>query len=236
MQALTSPSAGVRWWYNWAKTPDGGVASSYQGLGVEYVPMIWGSNFISGAASQIPKGSKYLLTFNEPNFGSQSNLTPEQAAALWPQIEQIANSFNPPLKIVSPSPNYCGGSCNETNPFTWFDKFFAACPNCRVDYIAVHWYACTLSALKSHITNAKKYGKPIWLTEFSCLDSPGDAAGEKTYMDQAVPYLESEPAVFRYAWFTGRDGAAGREALLGSGSGTLTPLGQDYVSLAPACR
>jgi hypothetical protein len=226
----------VRWWYNWAKTPDGGVASSYQGLGVEYVPMIWGSNFISGAASQIPKGSKYLLTFNEPNFGSQSNLTPEQAAALWPQIEQIANSFNPPLKIVSPSPNYCGGSCNETNPFTWFDKFFAACPNCRVDYIAVHWYACTLSALKSHITNAKKYGKPIWLTEFSCLDSPGDAAGEKTYMDQAVPYLESEPAVFRYAWFTGRDGAAGREALLGSGSGTLTPLGQDYVSLAPACR
>ena len=100
----------------------------------------------------------------------------------------------------------------------------------------MHWYACSLSALQSHINNAKKYGKPIWLTEFSCLDSPGDAAGEKTYMDQAIPYLEGEPSVFRYAWFTGRDGTAGREALLGAGSGQLTPLGQDYTSLAPVCR
>jgi hypothetical protein len=55
-------------------------------------------------------------------------------------------------------------------------------------------------------------------------------------MDQAIPYLEGEPTVYRYSWFTGRDGTAGREALLAAGSGQLTPLGQDYVSLAPACR
>jgi hypothetical protein len=55
-------------------------------------------------------------------------------------------------------------------------------------------------------------------------------------MDQAVPYLENEPAVFRYAWFTGRSSGSPQVNLLGSGSGTLTPLGQDYVSLAPACR
>ena len=88
---------------------------------------------------------------------------------------------------MSPAPNYCGGNCNETNPFTWFDKFFAACPGCRVDHVAVHWYACSLSALQSHINNTKKYGKPIWLTEWSCLDSPGDAAGEKTPWTRPSP-------------------------------------------------
>jgi hypothetical protein len=236
MQALSSPASGIRWWYNWAKTPDSGVSATFPGLGVEFVPMIWGSNFISGAASQIPKGSKYLLTFNEPNSGSQSNLTAAQAATLWPQIEQIANSFHPPLKIMSPGLNYCGGTCNATSPFTWFDAFFAACPNCRVDYLAVHWYACSLSALRSYINQMKKYNKPIWLTEWSCLDSTSDAAGEQTYMNQAVPYLESEPAIFRYSWFTGRDSSATQVNLLGSGSGTLTPLGQDYVNLARSCH
>jgi hypothetical protein len=234
LQALSTGPSGMRWWYNWAKTPDSGVTGAYQSAGVEFVPMIWGSNFISGAASQIPQGAKYLLTFNEPNFGSQANLTPAQAAALWPQIQQIADARG--LKIVSPALNYCGGNCNETDPFSWFDKFFAACTNCRVDYLAVHWYACSLSALQNYINGMKKYGKPIWLTEWSCLDSPGDASGEQSYMNQAVPYLESEPAVFRYAWFTGRDGTAGRESLLGTASGQLTPLGQDYVTLAPACR
>jgi hypothetical protein len=90
-------------------------------------------------------------------------------------------------------------------------------------------------ALKNYIGQMKKYGKPIWLTEWSCLDSPGDAAGEKAYMDQAVPYLESEPAVFRYAWFTGRANST-RVNLLSTTSGQLTPLGAEYTSLAPACR
>jgi hypothetical protein len=234
LTALSSPGSGIRWWYNWAKTPDSGVAGSYQGLGVEFVPMIWGANFISGAASQIPQGAKYLLTFNEPNFFSQANLTPAQAAALWPQIEQIASQRG--LKIVSPALNYCGGGCNETDPFVWFDKFFAACPNCRVDYLAVHWYACSLSALKNYINGMKKYGKPIWLTEWSCLDSPGDAQGEIAYMNAAVPYLESEPAVFRYAWFTGRFNSSPRVNLLDAGPGALSAVGQNYVGLAPACR
>ena len=35
-------------------------------------------------------GAKHLLAFNEPNFYSQSNLTPMQAAKLWPTIEAIA--------------------------------------------------------------------------------------------------------------------------------------------------
>ena len=61
--------------------------------GIEWVPMQWGAISADQAAtiaSRIPEGSKYLLGFNEPNFKSQSNLTPAQAAAMWPHVEDIA--------------------------------------------------------------------------------------------------------------------------------------------------
>ena len=229
---LSALSAGIGWWYNWSPHPDSTLTSAYTSAGVEFVPMIWGGTFDPAQlATQVPADAKYLLTFNEPNFGAQSNLTPQQAAALWPKIEAFATSKN--LKIVSPALNYCGGSCNETNPFTWLDAFFAACTGCRVDYIAAHWYACTKSALSSYLTEYEtKYTQPIWLTEFSCLDDKtlANSAGEATYMAGALALLEADPRVFRYSWFTGRDASASEINLLGATSGTLTSLGQSYVS------
>jgi hypothetical protein len=76
---------GIGWWYNWSPTPESPVQSSYGGLGLEFVPMQWGGTVDAATlASEIPEGAKYLLGFNEPNFVQQSNLTPQQAAALWP--------------------------------------------------------------------------------------------------------------------------------------------------------
>ena len=230
---LAALSAGIGWWYNWSPSPDGTLPPGYTPpAGVEFVPMIWGGTFdTTTLATEIPAGAKYLLTFNEPNFGAQSNLTPQQAAALWPQIETFAAAHN--LQIVSPALNYCGGSCNETNPFTWLDDFFAACTGCKVDYIAAHWYACTQSALQGYLSEYEtKYDKPIWLTEFSCLDGSIAAtpANEATYMSAALALLESDPKVFRYSWFTGRDSSQPAINLLGADAGALTPLGQSYVS------
>jgi hypothetical protein len=231
---LASLSTGVGWWYNWSPSPDGTLSPGYAAsVGVEFVPMIWGGTFdTTKLATQIPADAKYLLTFNEPNFGSQSNLTPQQAAALWPKIQAFAQSRG--LKIVSPALNYCGGSCNATDPFTWLDAFFAACTGCEVDYIGAHWYACTKDALTWYLGQYEtKYKKPIWLTEFSCLDGslPATAANEDTYIKAAVAALEADPMIFRYSWFTGRDSKQPAIDLLGAASGSLTPLGQDYVAL-----
>jgi hypothetical protein len=230
MKAL---SPGVAWWYNWALAPDQGVATTYQGAGFEYVPMVWGSSTVTTASAAITSDEKFLLTFNEPDFNSQSNLTPAQAAALWPQIEQTAAAHG--LAIVSPALNYCGGGCNETSPFDWFDAFFAACKDCKVDYLAVHWYACTKDALTNYIGMMKKYNKPIWLTEFACLDGNDTSLPtEQAYMKDALAYLESEPAVVRYSWFTGRFPSNTNINLLGA-DGQLTALGQQYVSAPGAC-
>src|SRR5262249_24615763 len=150
---------------------------------------------VATATQAIPTDARTLLAFNEPNFFSQANLSPEQAAAQWPRVQQVAAARG--LKIASPSLNYCGGGCWETDPFVYFDKFFAACPNCQVDYLAIHWYACTLDALKNYVTKMKKYNRPMWLTEFACGDGDTSLANQKAYMQAAVPYLESEPAVMR---------------------------------------
>ncbi|MDC0672919.1 glycoside hydrolase family protein [Nannocystis radixulma] len=229
---LTALAPAVSWWYNWTVPPDEGVRDSYQEIGVEFVPMLWGAASLE-QEPEIPAGARYLLAFNEPNFGSQANLTPQEAAALWPQVEAIADAHG--LEIVSPALNYCGGSCNKTNPFEWFDEFFAACQGCRVDHLAVHWYACHRDALSGYIEQMKQYERPIWLTEFSCLDAMDVSVPvQLAYMAEALDYLENEPAVFRYSWFAGRFDPQPAIDLLGA-SGELTELGQAYVSAPANC-
>jgi Glycosyl hydrolase catalytic core len=235
--APTATSPGVSWWYNWAnKPPSGGDAS------IEFVPMIWGPGSLG---QSIPPASKYLLGFNEPNFVSQAHLTAQQAASDWPSLEAKASPLGIPL--VSPGVNYCPGSvdggpsgCTEptvTNPYTYLKNFFADCQGCKVDYIAVHWYNCDLPSLRGYIDGDGnfpgfvQFGKPIWLTEFSC-NGVATVAQQKAYMQAAVPYLESNPNVMRYAWFSAKDIP---NALLTNSDGSLTDLGQTYVSLAQSC-
>jgi hypothetical protein len=230
----TASSPGISWWYNWSNQPPSG------GAGIEFAPMIWGGGALNGP---IPAGSRYVLGFNEPNFKSQANLTPQQAAADWPRVESLAKAAGIPL--VSPAVNYCGNSSNSsgcsdptvTDPYTYLKDFFTACSGCEVDYIAVHWYNCDLTSLKSYIDGGGslpgfvQFGKPIWLTEFSC-DSSHSVADQKAYMQAAVPYLESNPHVYRYSWYSA-NGIP--NALLQNPDGTLTDLGKTYVALPQSC-
>jgi hypothetical protein len=51
-------------------------------------------------------------------------------------------------------------------------------------------------------------------------------------MQAAVPYLESNPNVFRYSWFSA---SAIPNAELMNSDGSLTDLGTTYVGLAANC-
>jgi len=98
----------------------------------------------------------------------------------------------------------------------------------------MHWYACTKSALTSTVAKYEQmFGKQLWVTEFSCLDTKSDVtdAYELSYMKDAVAALEADPMVFRYSWFTGRSSGSPPISVLGSDGGVLTPLGQQYVTL-----
>jgi hypothetical protein len=219
-------SAGSAWWYNWSMTGGGSV---------EFVPMMWGKDSVN---ADLPASSGFLLTFNEPNFHAQANLTPQAAADLWPAVEAKAKAAGVP--IVSPAMNFCGpaSDCNGTSPYQYLKDFFAACTGCQVDYVAVHWYNCDLPSLTDYLEPGgslegfEQFGKPIWLTEFSC-DGNASAADQEAYMRAAVPYLEANAHVFRYSWFSADPIP---KAKLIADDGSPTALGEVYLGLPQSCR
>ncbi len=226
---LAALSPGVSWWYNWDFRPDQALrAGAYRDAGVEYVPMIWGAASDRAAAkTAIGDDATALLGFNEPNFGAQANLSAKAAAALWPELTAIADAKG--LRLVSPAVNFCGGSCQDEDPFHYLDEFFAACSGCRVDAVAIHIYVgCKAEWLIQHVETYKsRFKQPLWLTEFAC-DSAKNLLEQQAFLEDAVAYLEAEPRIERYAWFSGRASNVANVDLLGE-SGQLTTLGQAYV-------
>jgi hypothetical protein len=237
---LEALSRGVSWWYNWSpRYNEAGVGFHARG-DMGFVPMTWNGNNpdqIRAFLSEHPE-VRYLLTFNEPNFQSQANLTPAYAASLWPTFEAIADEFD--VELVGPALNYCGdcvvvdGRPIES-PFTvWMDMFFESFRaqfgrEPRMEYTALHWYDYGLEMMVEEMIT--RYERPVWLTEFAlwraeewCTDEV-----ERQWLVDMVAYLEANPMVARYAWFTARRPDFPKIDLLGA-DGELTPLGEAYVS------
>lgn len=233
----------VKWWYNWSVAPENSVLNQYENYDFDFVPMVWDEGFNENALRDYLNNHpdvKYILGFNEPNFIEQANLTPAEAAALWPKIESIANDYN--LEIVAPAVNYSPGQVDipgtddNSSPWAYLDAFFEACPNCQIDYIAVHSYMKYASAFEWYIGEFERYEIPIWVTEWASWDDGGPAnVGEQMdYLASTVRWMENNPNVERYAWFIGRtDGGSENFPYLDilASDGQLTPLGSLYTGL-----
>jgi hypothetical protein len=234
-------SPGVSWWYNWGSQPNKTVPADYVAqYGMDYYPMLWNGNYDATTVEaflQANPNIQYLLVINEPNLTSQSNLTPAQAAAIWPGFEAI--SAHTGVKIVGPQITW-GTMTGYTDPVVWMDAFIAAYQasnggrSPQIDYLAFHWYDYGLSGQLDRLT---KYGKPFWITEFANWHSQNDGAQidtlakQEAQMKDMVATCESRADVFRYAWFTGRmSNDVHFTSLLGT-PGQLTDLGKLYLSL-----
>jgi len=249
----------ISWWYNWHTEPNHehtewchcpasndtcGTAPSQP----SFVPMIWGYHEDAPWHSdeQDIVGEEYpiVLGFNEPNHADQSNLSPQEAAQGWMEIQELY----PDKLLVSPAP--AGGNTH------WFDEFFEVCEalGCRVDYLATHDYQGDVDKVMSGLENLyNRYGLKIWLTEFAkCCTT--DVSEVEEFARAIIPRLEAAPFVYRYSWFITRynqgyrdnkneargaqaTGEAGDwfldkvNALFVEGTWQLTPLGQIYDSL-----
>ncbi|KIW80319.1 hypothetical protein Z517_06934 [Fonsecaea pedrosoi CBS 271.37] len=215
---------GMSWAYNWAASAGGQIVS-----GAEYVPMLWGQNSISGWSSAVQSaiagGSKHALAFNEPDLGSQSNIDPATAAKLY--IDNM-NPLAGQVQLGSPAITN-GAGTNPLMGIDWLNAFFKACAGqCKVDLVAFHWYdsASNFGYFQSHVQDvidaaaANGVGK-VWLTEFGASGSDSDVAN---FLDQAIPWLESQTAVERYAYFMCSDG------ILVKGNSISSPIGEAYLS------
>lgn len=240
---LDALKTGVSWWYNWhhATTTPSAWTTTYQ---MEFLPMLWGHNaqtdFAAVKAFILARpGIGYLLLMNEPNLTDQANMTPQRAAEEWVKYEQLAaelESAGRPITLVGPAMTW-GTMAGHADPVFWLDQFivwYKAANNGReprIDHLAFHWYDY---GLEGQLNRLQKYGKPIWVTEMANWNSQIDTIVEqKQQMTEMVAMLEARDDVFRYAWFIGRMSGSDphHTSLFNAASGSLTELGQHYLSL-----
>ncbi|GAA2865964.1 hypothetical protein Acy02nite_39050 [Actinoplanes cyaneus] len=191
---------GAGWYYDWASQNNDIPGPA----GVEFVPMIWGKqNVTSATLAEAKSEGDVLLGFNEPDMGGQANMSVEDALAAWPQLQATG------MRLVSPAVAYGGDTAGG-----WLDRFMtgAKSKGLRVDAIALHWYGSDFSAAAVNqflgYVDAvhKRYGKPIWITEFGLMNFSGSPkypsdAQKVTFIKGATAGLEKRSYVERYAWF-----------------------------------
>lgn len=218
---------GVSWGYNWELDPHFWWGSA----GMDFSPMVHNGGFPRSAGGQ---HFRALLGFNEPDIHSQAHMNPWHAAAIWPEVEQVARNYGV-QKLVSPA--MCGDIGKGTS---WMQQFLDACKGCRIDAIAIHSYWCSLDGVQNLIEQYRRFGKKIWLTEFACAAPGVDVSmqGQIKFMKDVVPWLEQEDMVEKYAWFSyfTNEWAHGitnpnPDAGLVDWNGALSELGRVYVSL-----
>ncbi|MFL6022182.1 MAG: glycosyl hydrolase [Marmoricola sp.] len=230
-------SGGAGWTYAWRYRK---IPASRPGMDV--VPMLRNAASIQTdtvsvlAAAKARGDFKYLLGFNEPDGVNQANMTPTQAANLWPKLQATG------LILGSPAPAVPDNG--------WLRSFMtiAKARNLRVDFIALHFYAqltdtnavarikTQVQAIRSH------YGKPIWITEVGIIDRRTSNIGSTStnwarsvkQMRGITSMLDSLPYVVRYAWVA--DHVASAQPLLKwseiyDNYGRITPLGTAYKNL-----
>lgn len=192
--------SGVSWYYTWAVNHPGITTAR----GVAFVPMIWGAKNVTARQLRLARQHGHvLLTFNEPDLGSQSNMTVTEALRLWPRLMATK------MRLSSPAVAFGGDT-----PGGWLDRFMsrAAHRHYRVNFITLHWYggdfatSAAVSELKGYIQAVwNRYHKPIWLTEFalwrfnpSVFPTPRQQAA---FVTAGTAMLGTLPYVWRYAWF-----------------------------------
>lgn len=214
---------GATWAYDW------GAGMPAMPAGVEYVPMSWGyygdnkTNTVNWATGLKNKGAKFLLTFNEPDSASQSNIPVPFA------LQGYSFLAAGPLPLISPA------STDDNN--AWMQQFMAgvASQGLRCDAVAIHSYLRDPNAFLSYVDSIhNRYGKPVWITEFAPTDwkSPTTVTVAEVinFIKVAIPGLESRSYVQRYSWYCGTlpgPNVLGTAALFNA-DGTLTAAGAAY--------
>lgn len=215
--SMFTSSSKVDWAYNWG-SGSGGLTGA-----LEYVPLLWGtasmftSGWSSNAQNAINSGSKYLMSFNEPDESSQSNLSPADAASAYMTYMQ---PFAGKAKLGSPAVTNGGGSMG----LAWLSSFMAACTSCTIDFVPIHWYSNNAADFINHVEAAyAQTGKPIWITEFGLTGST-DAQVE-SFMTTVMAWMDSTDYVHRYSYFMAAEGS-----LINSAGTALSAIGSTYVS------
>jgi hypothetical protein len=224
----------IDWYYNWEWWEAGGLSS------IEHVYMHRVIDDNDNNPSKIPERINnryynnptkpiYFLGFNEPDYADQANMSPQDASLYYHTYIVPLRNSGKIYKLGSP------GITN--NGWTWLDNFMTLCSDCSIDFIAYHWYGNDFQHFKNVYINATRYNLPIWLTEWAPtnwnIDNPLSDVQINTLFNEILEYLDEEPLVERYAYFsTGplTNWGITKSTHLLNDDYTLTALGKIYVA------
>jgi O-glycosyl hydrolase len=170
--------------------------------------MLWGttseftSTWESNWKSAVSSGTKTFFAFNEPDLDTQSNLSPDAAAAGYKTYMQPIKAANPSVRLGSPAVTNGAGSMG----IQWLVDFQNACSGCDIDFVAIHWYdsATNIQYFKDHVTEANtRTGKNVWVTEFG---ASGSDAEIQSFLEEVLPWMDAQDWVERYSYYMAGDG------------------------------
>ena len=100
--------------------------------------MLWGvPNGDDPSWTSAALAAKNILTFNEPDLGSQANIIPSVAAAGYKMyVQPLAGKVN----ISGPAVTNGGNGQLAYMGLGWMDNFNSVCTGCHQDFQAIHWY------------------------------------------------------------------------------------------------
>ncbi|KAJ9092826.1 hypothetical protein QFC21_006702 [Naganishia friedmannii] len=186
---------------------------------LDFVPMAWGSGSVDGFAADSANfdalGVSHLLSFNEPDQSLDvggSGISPSDGATYHQRI------FNSTLaaryRIGTPAV-------------------------ARGNFVPLHFYGTNADDMISYIEDfLTSFGKPVWVTEYACLDFGSNPAYICTldetmeFNRKILAYMYNEPRVERYAAFGSFTSwaASGNTNALMDGDGHINDLGRLYAS------
>lgn len=214
---------GVAWGYNWAGSEEN---PEIGGDAFAFMPMVWGGgedfeDMFSKAEAYLSSHpeAEFLLGFNEPMMKNQyggCDMTPHEAALLWPRLEKLAEKYK--VALVSPALTWgfeplTGDGKIYVAPEDWMNAWaeeykalYGRLPH--YDYLALHSYMDYPSAVMWFCNHYSAYfNKPVLLTEFCAWDSDQNQTphkseqGQISSMSQKIEALDANENVAGYAWF-----------------------------------
>jgi hypothetical protein len=176
-------------YYNWSST-------LIDCPGYIPAPMIWGANQRPANITNSP----YLLLFNECDRSDQCNASPETMAREWRYWEQRF----PDRKLIGP--NISGDG------WTWLQQWRDAYVRLygrgpRMYALGYHCYG-NYTECQKRIAHAVEVARAwttsgkVWVTEWGVLACPNGAAYSLSEAQRLRAYMDAEPAIETYMWFT----------------------------------
>ncbi|KIM74815.1 glycoside hydrolase family 128 protein [Piloderma croceum F 1598] len=191
---LGSPSI-VKWYHHWQNGPVSQMPSKN-----EYVPMFWGEKYRSlwneRVAEMNKKAPKNLMSLNEPDVVGQANMDPNAAADLY--MKEVYPWSKKGVKLCTPAIVW---------NLKWMQTFLSAIKKQggHADMTCMHWYGSwkDLAGLQKYVEAVHSLtNMPVWIPELGVTTASNPSESQlKTFMTEALTWLDAQPYVERYAWF-----------------------------------